>query len=173
MLFWAIWFLSWPSKFSKGTIYRRACWGILPCLTRATSSGAQNAEHSKSTAIIIRAILLWTLMAVPVLLPRHIQRAHLRLKGVNTWFSSTAWIHCSCSRLKEDAERGNLCSEEPARVCYWWRPLSNTLKSSKEANWRVCPRLSSFKGWKRWHCFLVSILRGGGVRRRDKQWWQC
>lgn len=48
------------------------------------SSGAQNAEHSKSTAIIIRALLLWTLMAVPVLLPRHIQWAHLRLESVNT-----------------------------------------------------------------------------------------
>lgn len=88
MLFWAIWFLSWPSKCSKAATYRRARWRMLPCLTRARSSGAHNAEHSKSTAIIIRAVPLWTLMAVPVLLPRHIQRAHVRLEGVNTWINS-------------------------------------------------------------------------------------
>lgn len=54
------------------------------CLTRDWSSGAQNAEHRKSRAIIIRAVLPWTLMAVPILLPQHIQRPHLGLKGVNT-----------------------------------------------------------------------------------------
>lgn len=43
-------------------------------LTKARSSGAQNAKCSKSSAIIIRAALLWTLMVVPVLLPRHIYR---------------------------------------------------------------------------------------------------
>lgn len=52
-----------------------------------SSSSVQNAEHSKSTAIIIRATLLWTLM-VPVLLPWHIHTAHLRHEGVNMW------IHC-------------------------------------------------------------------------------
>lgn len=57
--------------------------GISPRLTTAESSRAQNAEHSKSTAIIIRAVLLWTLMAVPVLLPRHIHGALLRLEAVN------------------------------------------------------------------------------------------
>lgn len=36
--------------------------------------GAQIAERSKPTAIIIKAAALRTLMAVPVLLPRHIQR---------------------------------------------------------------------------------------------------
>lgn len=73
--------LSWSTYY----IHKSTLGVFLSILIRGRSSGAQNAEHSKSTAIIIRATLLRTLMAVSILLPLHIHGALLRLEGVNTW----------------------------------------------------------------------------------------
>lgn len=50
---------------------RTACRGIPPVRSQV-GSGAQIAERSKSRGIIIKAALGWTLMAAPVLLPRHV-----------------------------------------------------------------------------------------------------
>lgn len=62
---------------------RTACRGIPPVRSQV-GSGAQIAEHSKSRGIIIKAALVWTLMAAPVLLPQHVRGLHLGLQGVNT-----------------------------------------------------------------------------------------
>lgn len=67
---------------NAATFCTRACWGILR--PERGAPARTNAERSKSTAIIIRAAVPWTLMAVPVLLPRHIRRALLRLEGAST-----------------------------------------------------------------------------------------
>lgn len=56
---------TWPER------DRTACRGIPPVRSQV-GSGAQIAEHSKSGGIIIKAALVWTLMAAPVLLPRHL-----------------------------------------------------------------------------------------------------
>lgn len=55
----------------KRSLTRKACRGIPPFWSQMGSS-AQIAEHSKSRGIIIKAALVWTLMAASVLLPWHI-----------------------------------------------------------------------------------------------------
>lgn len=49
--------------------------GEIPPVWSQVGSGAQIAVHSKSRGIIIKAALVWTLMAAPVLLPRHVLKA--------------------------------------------------------------------------------------------------
>lgn len=74
--------------------------------------GAQIAERSKPTAIIIKAAALRTLMAVPVLLPRHIQSGgggghRVRLQGVSTGINSREMNPLSLFLASEqDAGRG-------------------------------------------------------------------
>lgn len=81
----------------------------LPCRPRQGRGGRGSAEHSKPTAIIIKAAALRTLMAVPVLLPRHIQSggggARVRLQGVSAEINSGEMNPLSLF-LASDAGRG-------------------------------------------------------------------
>ncbi|KAK9529535.1 hypothetical protein VZT92_013622 [Zoarces viviparus] len=58
-------FLSRPSK-RGGYLQKSALENPSPSDQSRGAPVLHNAERSKSTAIIIRAVLLWTLMAVPV-----------------------------------------------------------------------------------------------------------
>lgn len=114
--------------------------------------GGQIAERSKPTAIIIKAAALRTLMAVPVLLPRHIQSgggggAHVRLQGVSAGINSREMNPLSLF-LASDAGRGRrtFSRQKSHRSGDAFQPLT-ALGSTKEANRGIFgSHLSSFKG---------------------------